>query len=173
MINHIKRAAYILAAVWGFGMGAAAEARLSPALGCLEKKLTMDKCGVVSDSVAVSASEIDAALGRKVSLMRVEALPDAAAGKLYIDALPAVGGQTVTRASLDTLFFEPAADGDTAASFALADLSPEGVGTVLNCRVNLLDHENMPPQTEKMTFETAKNVSAMLYLPVSEPYPEY
>ena len=169
MINHIKRAAYVLAAVWGFGMGAAAEARLSPALGCLEKKLTMDKCGIVSDGVTVSVSEIDAALGRKVSLMRVEALPDETAGRLYIDALPAAGGQTVTRASLDTLFFEPATDGETVSSFALADLSPEGVGTVLSCRVSLLDHENLPPQTEKMTFETAKNVSAMLYLPVSDP----
>ena len=73
---------------------------ISPALDILRSELTLTKTGVVGSEVTFTASDFESLYGSEVSFITVSSLPDEQAGRLSLNGVDVIEGQTIAAASL-------------------------------------------------------------------------
>ncbi len=139
----------------------------SPTLDIIEKRVTLQKCGVKNRSVTFSENDFDKSLYSEVEYVTINSLPDSKDGTLYLRGIRVLENQTVSRSELDELYFEPAAEKQGSATFGFSDALSESVSAV--CQINILEDENSAPKTSEQTIQTQENISAFKFLHASDP----
>lgn len=139
----------------------------SPTLGIIENNVTLQKCGVKNTSVTFTENDFDKSLYNDVEYVTINSLPDSSDGILYLRGTRVLENQTVSRSELDGLYFEPAAEKATCATFGFSDALTESVSAV--CRINILEEKNSAPYTGKQTINTQRDISAFKFLLADDP----
>ncbi len=158
----------VIAAVMLLGAECLA-APLSPSFPFLEKSLSLKKCGVAGTALAFSGEDFDGVLGGKTGYIRMDKLPDAQAGKLYIGNSVVCDNQLIAREDFDRLYFLPSGNEPCTAAFTVSDATAGRGTAAVSCTVNLLKEVNLAPVSASQDLETAKNVAVFRFLSVSDP----
>ncbi len=140
---------------------------ISPTLGLIEERVTLQKCGVINRNVTFNEDDFDKTLYSDVEYVTIDSLPNSDDGTLYLRGVRVLENQTVSRSELNELYFEPAAEKQGSATFGFSDALSESVSAV--CQINILQDENSAPKTSEQTIRTQKNISAFKFLDASDP----
>ena len=144
-----------------------AEYDLSPALSVIKSKVEVKKCGVKNTPIAFSETDFDPILG-KAEYITLLTLPEKSAGALTVGNVSLAAGQTVTRRSLESMLFTPAADSILSTSFTFRDAAKEN-GSYGVCTLYVLESENGAPAPSDCNFETIENITYKGFLAASDP----
>ncbi|MBQ8383137.1 MAG: S-layer homology domain-containing protein [Clostridia bacterium] len=137
--------------------------RLSPALDVLATELTLTKTGLVSKEITFSALDFESLLGvGYLSSITVLTLPDPEVGTLYLETMPVMKNQVISRDSLSALKFVPATAEEADCSFVFGTVSTSQP-LALSCTLRLTDGLNFAPETD--TVKT-RDVSTLAGIPV-------
>lgn len=120
--------------------------RLSPALDVLAADLTLTKTGLVSKEITFSAPDFESLLGvGYLSSITVLTLPDPAVGSLYLETMPVMKNQVISRSLLSSLRFVPATDEAADCSFVFGTVSTSQP-LALSCTLRLTEGLNFAPE---------------------------
>lgn len=137
--------------------------RLSPALDVLATELTLTKTGLVSKEITFSALDFESLLGvGYLSSITVLTLPDPNVGTLYLETMPVMKNQVISRDSLSSLRFVPATTEAGDCSFVFGTVSTSQP-LALSCTLRLTEGLNFAPETD--TAQT-QDVSTLAGIPV-------
>lgn len=138
--------------------------RLSPALDVLATDLTLTKTGLVSKEITFSAPDFESLLGvGYLSSITVLTLPDPAVGSLYLETMPVMKNQVISRSLLSSLRFVPATDEAADCSFVFGTVSTSQP-LALSCTLRLTEGLNFAP--EASTGKTGYTVATLAGIPV-------
>ena len=119
--------------------------RISPALDVLAGELTLTKTGLVAHEIVFSPVDFESALGvGYLPSITVLTLPDPEVGTLYLDAMPVMKNQVISRASISSLRFVPATEGEADCSFVFGTVSTSQP-LALSCILRLSSGLNFAP----------------------------
>lgn len=144
-----------------------ADYNLSAGLGILAGKREIKKCGVMNNSVTFSPADFDKTL-EKPEYITILTLPERAYGRLSLAGNDVKAGQTITRASLSELSFEPSGDTLCTASFTVKNAGDTS-DTYSVCTIYILEGVNLAPKASGTDAETQKNISFKGYLKGYDP----
>jgi len=96
-------------------------------------------------------------------------LPDESEGTLYCGNRALYIGEGVTTENLDSLYFEPAGDAETTASFSFIPVFTEANGKVVTVSVAQVKKDNNPPVAADVEYETIKNIAVTCRFKASDP----
>ena len=99
---------------------------ISPALDILRGELTLTKTGVVGSEVTFTEADFETLYGSEVSFITVSSLPDGQAGRLALNGVDVIEGQTIAAASLSYLRFVPTTVEGVPVSGSLPITEPDG-----------------------------------------------
>ncbi|MBQ8287149.1 MAG: S-layer homology domain-containing protein [Clostridia bacterium] len=137
--------------------------RLSPALDVLATELTLTKTGLVSKEITFSALDFESLLGvGYLPSITVLTLPDPNVGTLYLETMPVMKNQVISRDSLSALKFVPTTTEKADCSFVFGTVSTSQP-LALSCTLRLTDGLNFAPETD--TVKT-QDVSTLAGIPV-------
>lgn len=142
---------------------------ISPALDVLRGELTMNKCGIAGDSIKFSEEDFQSLYGSTVNFITVTSLPDESEGKLSLNGVQVIEGQTISAASLSYLEFIPASEEVGECSFTFKSRASGWENTDVSCIISLSESENLPPVTSGTTLATVENVPVSGTLDVTDP----
>lgn len=142
---------------------------ISPALDVLRGELTMNKCGIAGDSIKFSEEDFQSLYGSTVNFITVTSLPDESEGKLSLNGVQVIEGQTISAASLSYLEFIPASEEEGECSFTFKSRASGWENTDVSCIISLSESENLPPVTSGTTLATVENVPVSGTLDVTDP----
>lgn len=142
---------------------------ISPALDVLRGELTMNKCGIAGDNVKFSEEDFQSLYGSTVNFITVTSLPDESEGKLSLNGVQVIEGQTISAASLSYLEFIPASEEVGECSFTFKSRASGWENTDVSCIISLSESENLPPVTSGTTLATVENVPVSGTLDVTDP----
>lgn len=150
-------------------VGASAGGDISPALDVLRGELTMNKCGIAGDNIKFSEEDFQSLYGSTVNFITVTSLPDESEGKLSLNGVQVIEGQTISAASLSYLEFIPASEEVGECSFTFKSRASGWENTDVSCIISLSESENLPPVTSGTTLATVENVPVSGTLDVTDP----
>ncbi len=137
--------------------------RLSPALDVLATDLTLTKTGLVSKEIVFSPLDFESLLGvGRLSSITVLTLPDPAVGTLYLETMPVMKNQVISRSSLSALKFVPTTESAADCSFVFGTVSTSQP-LALSCTLRLTDGLNFAPEADETK---QKQVSTLAGIPV-------
>ena len=137
--------------------------RLSPALDVLATNLTLTKTGLVSRDIVFSPNDFESLLGvGYLASITVLTLPDPAVGSLYLETIPVMKNQVISRESLSALKFVPATAEEGNCTFVFGTVSTSQP-LALSCNLRLSDGLNFAPNAEGKKEE---QVSTLTGIPV-------
>ncbi len=142
---------------------------ISPALDVLRGELTMNKCGIAGDNIKFSEEDFQSLYGSTVNFITVTSLPDESEGKLSLNGVQVIEGQTISAASLSYLEFIPASEEVGECSFTFKSRASGWENTDVSCIISLSESENLPPVTSGTTLATVENVPVSGTLDVTDP----
>ena len=142
---------------------------ISPALDVLRGELTMNKCGIAGDNIKFSEEDFQSLYGSTVNFITVTSLPDESEGKLSLNGVQVIDGQTISAASLSYLEFIPASEEVGECSFTFKSRASGWENTDVSCIISLSESENLPPVTSGTTLATVENVPVSGTLDVTDP----
>ncbi len=142
---------------------------ISPALDVLRGELTMNKCGIAGDNIKFSEEDFQSLYGSTVNFITVTSLPDESEGKLSLNGVQVIEGQTISAASLSYLEFIPASEEEGECSFTFKSRASGWENTDVSCIISLSESENLPPVTSGTTLATVENVPVSGTLDVTDP----
>ena len=142
---------------------------ISPALYVLRGELTMNKCGIAGDNIKFSEEDFQSLYGSTVNFITVTSLPDESEGKLSLNGVQVIEGQTISAASLSYLEFIPASEEVGECSFTFKSRASGWENTDVSCIISLSESENLPPVTSGTTLATVENVPVSGTLDVTDP----
>ena len=125
---------------------------ISPALDVLRGELTMNKCGIAGDNIKFSEEDFQSLYGSTVNFITVTSLPDESEGKLSLNGVQVIEGQTISAASLSYLEFIPASEEVGECSFTFKSRASGWENTDVSCIISLSESENLPPVTSGTTL---------------------
>lgn len=137
--------------------------RISPALDVLASELTLNKTGLVAHEIVFSPLDFESALGvGYLASITVLTLPDPEVGTLYLDAMPVMKNQVISRASISSLRFVPATEGEADCSFVFGTVSTSQP-LALSCILRLSNGLNFAPEAAD---KQSASLSTMASIPV-------
>ena len=138
-------------------VSASGEADISPAIDWLRRSTVIEKSGTRRGSVALAENDFERAVGADVGYVTVIGLPTLSEGRLCLNGVDVIEGQTVTAASLGYLAFVPA-DGSDGGTFSVKCAADGWNDVVIPCRIAIRDSENGCPTMTAGAFETVSGV---------------
>lgn len=143
------------------GAVAAAPIRLSPALDVLATQLTLTKTGLVSKEIRFSAPDFETLLGvGYLPSITVLTLPDPAVGTLYLETMPVMKNQVISRSSLSALRFVPSTNEAADCSFVFGTVSTSQP-LALSCVLRLTEGLNFAPETAGNKSHTVSTLAGI------------
>lgn len=139
---------------------------LSPGLSVIKSRAETKKCGVINTPLPFAPEDFETLLG-KTDYVTFSTLPDRTLGRLYLGTEELLAGQTVSRAGLRGIRFEPMKNALGTTSFTFCSAADETKYGV--CTIFLLDAVNLPPAPADSSFETRKNISYKGFLHAADP----
>ncbi|MFR5864514.1 MAG: Ig-like domain-containing protein [Acutalibacteraceae bacterium] len=141
---------------------------ISPALDILRGELTLTKTGVVGSEVTFTEADFETLYGSEVSFITVSSLPDGQVGRLALNGVDVIEGQTIAAASLSYLRFVPASDAAGEATFTFKSRASGWEDTNVTCVIALSEKQNLAPIVSDLNLTTVEGaVSGSL--PITEP----
>lgn len=107
--------------------------------------------------------------GSEVSFITVSSLPDEQAGRLSLNGVDVIEGQTIAAASLSYLRFVPTSNTAGEASFTFKSRASGWEDTDVTCIITLSEKQNLAPIVSDLTLATVEGVSVSGRLPITEP----
>lgn len=144
----------------------AANGNVSPAIDVIRRNKTLEKCGIIGQSIAFSKSEYQALTGEDLQYITITSLPQN--GSLRLNGVSVANGQTVTFASLDYMTFTPSSSSKNA-EFTFRCNGEAWENTDLKCRMTFFETRNMPPIISGGEVNTYKNAGCEISLDIFEP----
>ena len=108
----------ISAAVSSLCALAKSEEDISPAIDWLRRNTAIEKSGTRRGSIALDEKDFEKAVGKRIGYVTIIGLPKMNEGRLCLNGVDVIEGQTVTAASLGRLAFVPA-DGSDGGVFSV------------------------------------------------------
>ena len=142
---------------------------ISPALDILRGELTLTKTGVVGSEVTFTEADFETLYGSEVSFITVSSLPDGQAGRLALNGVDVIEGQTIAAASLSYLRFVPASDAAGEATFTFKSRAAGWEDTNVTCVIALSEKQNLAPIVSDLNLTTVEGVPVSGSLPITEP----
>lgn len=142
---------------------------ISPALDILRGELTLTKTGVVGSEVTFTEADFETLYGSEVSFITVSSLPDGQAGRLALNGVDVIEGQTIAAASLSYLRFVPASDAAGEATFTFKSRAAGWEDTNVTCVIALSEKQNLAPIVSDLNLATVEGVPVSGSLPITEP----
>lgn len=142
---------------------------ISPALDILRGELTLTKTGVVGSEVTFTEADFETLYGSEVSFITVSSLPDGQVGRLALNGVDVIEGQTIAAASLSYLRFVPASDAAGEATFTFKSRASGWEDTNVTCVIALSEKQNLAPIVSDLNLTTVEGVPVSGSLPITEP----
>lgn len=173
MMKRIIAAAFasfiaISAAVSSLCALAKSEEDISPAIDWLRRNTAIEKSGTRRGSIALDEKDFEKAVGKRIGYVTIIGLPKMNEGRLCLNGVDVIEGQTVTAASLSRLAFVPA-DGSDGGVFSVKCAADGWNDVVIPCRIAIRDSENGCPTMTAGAFETLSGVCCVAAPKIYDP----
>lgn len=144
------------------------EEDISPAIDWLRRNTAIEKSGTRRGSIVLDEKDFEKAVGTKIGYVTVTGLPKLSEGRLCLNGVDVIEGQTVTAASLSHLAFVPA-DGSDGGAFSVKCAADGWNDVVIPCRISIRDSENGCPTMTAGAFETISGVCCVAAPKIYDP----
>ena len=104
-----------------------------------------------------------------MSFFTVSSVPDGLAGRLALNGVDVIEGQTIAAASLSYLRFVPASDAAGEATFTFKSRASGWEDTNVTCVIALSEKQNLAPIVSDLNLTTVEGVPVSGSLPITEP----
>jgi len=148
--------------------------RISYGADCLADRAALVKSGLRGTDIRFTEADFKQALGvTRVSSVTLLSLPALTDGVLKVAGVPAVAGQVLDRAEIETLSFTPASAAIEEASFSFCANSAAGTVS-LTCTLRILDSINYAPtvlnlKETSLQMETRSGISVFGRMAAEDP----